>query len=126
MIRFAITTGAALAALSVAFGAFGAHAIADTVSAQRLDTWLTATKYLMYHGQALILVGILAQIFKHPLKWTAILMFSGICVFSSSLFLLVITDTPWLGAIAPIGGVLMISGWVSLIIISANRLFATK
>jgi len=123
MIRFAITAGALLAGLSVALGAFGAHALADTVSAQRLDTWQTAAKYLMYHGQALILVGILAQVFKQPLKWTAILLFSGACIFSSSLFLLVITDTPWLGAIAPIGGFLMISGWVSLFIVSVNQLF---
>ena len=86
MIRFAITAGALLAGLSVALGAFGAHALADTVSAQRLDTWQTAAKYLMYHGQALILVGILAQVFKQPLKWTAILLFSGACIFSSSLF----------------------------------------
>jgi uncharacterized membrane protein YgdD (TMEM256/DUF423 family) len=126
MIRFAITAGAVLAGLSVALGAFGAHAIADMVSAQRLDTWHTAAKYLMSHAQALILVGILAQVFKQPLKWTAILLFSGACIFSSSLFLLVITDTPWLGAIAPIGGFLMISGWVSLFIVSVNRLFSDK
>lgn len=126
MIRFAITAGALLAGLSVALGAFGAHALEDTVSAQRLDTWQTAAKYLMSHGQALILVGILAQVFKLPLKWTAILLFSGACIFSSSLFLLVITDTRWLGAIAPIGGFLMISGWVSLVIISVNQLFSNK
>jgi uncharacterized membrane protein YgdD (TMEM256/DUF423 family) len=126
MIRFAITAGAVLGAFSVALGAFGAHAIADTVSAERLDTWHIATKYLMSHGQALILVGILAQVFKQPLKWTSILLFSGICVFSSSLFLLVITDTPWLGAIAPIGGFLMILGWASLATASVSQLFSTK
>ena len=126
MIRFAITAGAILGALSVALGAFGAHAIADTVSVQRLETWNTAGKYLMTHGQALILVGILAQVFKQSLKWTAILLFSGACIFSSSLFLLVITDIPWLGAIAPIGGFLMISGWVSLVAASVNQLVSIK
>jgi len=123
MIRFAIIAGAVLAGLSVALGAFGAHAIVDTVSAERLETWHTAAKYLMSHGQALILVGILAHVFKIPLKWTIILLFSGTCVFSSSLFLLVITDTPWLGAIAPIGGFLMISGWLSLAAVSMNQFY---
>lgn len=126
MIKFAITAGAVLAGLSVALGAFGAHAIADTVSAQRMETWETAAKYLMSHGQALILVGILAQVFTLPLKWTAILLFSGASVFSSSLFLLVITDTPWLGAIAPIGGLLMISGWVALVTVTVNHFFCSK
>ena len=126
MIRFSIIAGAILAGLSVVLGAFGAHAIADTVSAQRLDTWQTAAKYLMNHGQALILVGVLAQVFKQPLKWTAIFLFTGACVFCSSLFLLVITDTDWLGAIAPIGGLLMILGWVSLAIVGINQLFTIK
>lgn len=126
MIRFAITAGAILAGLSVVLGAFGAHAIAESVSAARLETWHTSAKYLMNHGQALILVGVLAQVFKQPLKWTAVLLFSGACVFSSSLFLLVITDTPWLGAIAPIGGFLMIAGWLSLVIVSINQLFSNK
>lgn len=121
MIRFALTAGALLAGLSVVLGAFGAHAIADMVSTQRLETWHTAARYLMNHGQALILVGILARVFKQALTWTAILLFSGACIFSGSLFLLVITDTPWLGAIAPIGGLLMISGWVSLVVVSMNR-----
>ena len=126
MIRFAITAGAVLAGLSVILGAFGAHTIADTVSAERLETWHTAAKYLMSHGQALILVGILAQVFKKPLKWTVILLFSGTCVFSSSLFLLVITDTPWLGAIVPIGFFLIISGWLSLAAVSMNQFFSKK
>lgn len=114
MIRFAITAGAIFAGISVILGAFGAHAIADTVSSQRIETWQTAAKYLMTHGQALILVGILAHVFKQMFTWTVILLFAGASVFCSSLFLLVITDTAWLGAIAPIGGALMISGWAAL------------
>lgn len=124
MIRFAITAGAIFAGLSVALGAFGAHAIADLVSTERLGTWDTAAKYLMSHGQALMLMGILAQVFKQSLMWPIILLFSGTCVFCSSLFLLVITDTAWLGAITPIGGLLIISGWVSLVSVSVNRFFS--
>lgn len=123
MNKFAIVAGAMLAALSVALGAFGAHAIADQVTPQRLDTWHTAAKYLMSHGQGLLIVGILSQVFKQPLKWVAILLFAGVSVFSASLFLLVITDTPWLGAIAPIGGLLMISGWSTLAAVSVNHFF---
>lgn len=111
---FALITGASLAALSVALGAFGAHAIADMVTAERLSTWHTGARYLMYHGLGLILVGILSLNLKRNFRWVAYLLFTGTCVFSAALFLLVLLDIAWLGAVAPIGGLLMIAGWSTL------------
>ncbi|WP_196156838.1 DUF423 domain-containing protein [Reinekea sp. G2M2-21] len=119
MNRFALTAGALFCGLSVALGAFGAHAIADLVSAARLDTWHTASRYLMSHGLALLLFGTLSVIARTPFKRPVYLLFAGTSVFCASLFLLVILDTPWLGAIAPLGGVLMIAGWAD----SAFRLY---
>lgn len=114
MNRFALILGAVLCAASVALGAFGAHAISAVVTPQRLDTWDTAARYLFNHGIGLLVIGILAQVMNTQLKRASILIFSGICVFSASLFALVLTNTPWLGAIAPIGGILMIAGWIDL------------
>lgn len=114
MNRFALISGAVLCAASVALGAFGAHAISSMVTPQRLATWDTAARYLFNHGIGLLVIGLLAQVLKTPFKRVGILIFSGICVFSGSLFVLVLTNTPWLGAIAPIGGILMIAGWIDL------------
>jgi uncharacterized membrane protein YgdD (TMEM256/DUF423 family) len=116
MNTFFLQAGAILGALGVAFGAFGAHALKAMLTASgRLETYETAIKYLFYHAIALILVGILTKEFSS--KW---LVYSGnsfligILIFSGSLLLLCFSGIKIMGAIAPIGGTLMILGWVFL------------
>jgi len=114
MNRFALISGSLMCAIAVATGAFGAHALLDIVSPERIDTWQTGARYLMYHGIGLFAVGILSAVLKNPFKRPVTLLFSGATLFSLALFTLVLTNTAWLGAIAPIGGVLMILGWLGL------------
>jgi uncharacterized membrane protein YgdD (TMEM256/DUF423 family) len=99
--------GAVLALLAVAFGAFGAHALKDLVTPERLQTFETGVRYQMYHALALLIISVL------PLKHfrCAWFLLIGTIIFSSSLYLLVLTDTNLFGAITPIGGVLQIIGW---------------
>jgi uncharacterized membrane protein YgdD (TMEM256/DUF423 family) len=106
----------ALGALSVAIGAFGAHALAPMLQATgRTDTFETAVKYQMYHTLALLAVGLLLFKVEHPaLQVAAWCFFLGILVFSGSLYTLCMTGITWLGAITPIGGTLMIVGWGAL------------
>lgn len=108
--------GALTAGIAVAAGAFGAHGLVDRVTPERLQTFETAVRYQMYHGLALF--G-LAMLYRHKpissIKTSAWLFVVGILIFSGSLYLLVLTDTPWLGAITPIGGVAFILGWIWLI-----------
>jgi uncharacterized membrane protein YgdD (TMEM256/DUF423 family) len=92
--------GAALAALAVAAGALGAHALGQH---PRLDTWKTAALYHLVHAVALHLPALPTA--------TRRLHLAGIAVFSGSLYLLVLLDAPWLGAVTPIGGVCFITGW---------------
>ncbi len=106
--RTSIAVGATLAALAVALGAFGAHALAGTVTEGRLATFETGVRYLMYHGIGLVLVGLARPVNR----LIAPLMLAGSLIFSLSLYLLVLTDTGWLGAVAPIGGALMIASWL--------------
>lgn len=113
--RITAVTGALLAAIAVALGAFGAHALEGRVVPERLETFETAARYLMYHALGLLLLSRLPGT-----GVAALLMTIGVFIFSGSLLLLVLTDTGWLGAITPIGGVLMISGWL----LTAWRQFA--
>lgn len=115
--KSSIIAGAVFAFLSVAFGAFGAHALKDFLLAQaRLDTYQTAVQYQMYHALGLILVGILGHLFpKKDFKMSAILFTAGIVIFSGSLYLLCGLGIKWLGAITPIGGICFLSGWLLLI-----------
>ncbi len=101
-----------LAALAVGLGAFGAHALEESLSPKRLDTWNTAVTYHMWHALALIGLALVSRVFEVDLTWSLNLIVAGIFVFSGSLYLLCLTDTSWLGAITPIGGICFILGWV--------------
>jgi uncharacterized membrane protein YgdD (TMEM256/DUF423 family) len=113
--RLFVAVGALLAGLAVAAGAFGAHALADAVPPNRLATFETAARYGMTHALALVLVGVLLdRRADRRIRWAGWLFLAGIVLFSGSLYLLVLTDTPWLGAVTPFGGVAFISGWLVL------------
>lgn len=105
MISF-LRLGAALAALAVALGAFGAHGLADSVTPERLASWRTAATYHLVHAVALVA---LAGRAPAPALW---LLTAGIALFSGALYLLVLLDRPVLGAVAPLGGLCFIAGWV--------------
>ena len=84
-----------------------------------LATWHTASEYHFYHALALLLIGILAKQFNETginelILTSGWIITAGITIFSGSLYVLVLTNTRWLGAITPIGGVLLIIGWLTL------------
>ena len=105
----------------VACGAFGAHAVAGFVesaypdpalAARRLENWRTAAAYHLWHALAVGLCGALAG--QLPSKfWTAAggCFAAGVTIFSGSLYALVLTKQAWLGAVTPLGGVLLMAGW---------------
>ena len=111
MTRFFVLVGTVLAGLGVAAGAFGAHGLEGRVSPDRLETFHTAVTYQMYHALALLAVGWAAQGGGALVHGAGYCFVAGIVVFSGSLYLLVLTDTSWLGAITPIGGAFFLAGW---------------
>jgi len=115
MSRLFVAIGALAAAVAVAAGAFGAHGLENRVSPERLDTFQTGVTYHMYHALALFAVGwVASQWDAAAVSWAGYCFTAGIVIFSGSLYALVLTDTPWLGAITPIGGVAFIAGWILL------------
>ncbi len=122
MQKFLLISGAVLGALGVGIGAFGAHALRPVLEAsQRMDTYETAVKYQFYHAFALLVAGLLAYRIESPLLGYAGYSFlGGTLIFSGSLYILCLSGIRWLGAITPIGGVLMIAGWVLLAWAVAN------
>lgn len=102
--------GALLAFFGVALGAFGAHALGDILSPDRLGTFETAVRYQLFHGLGLLALGALPARAQRAAPW----LFVGSLVFSGSLYALVLTDTPVLGAVAPVGGTLQLVGWALL------------
>lgn len=113
--------GAILSGLAVALGAFGAHALKEGLTPERLETYKTAVSYLEWHALALLGVGfLLAYTRERMFRLAAITLLLGLLFFSGSLFVLVATDIAWLGAITPIGGVLFIASWM-LVAVGLHR-----
>lgn len=118
--KFMIQAGGILGALAVALGAFGAHALKGMLEASgRTETFETAVRYQFYHAIAMVLVGILLQKTSVDaiklLNWSGNAFAAGVIIFSGSLYAICFTGITKFGATAPIGGLLLIVGWVLLI-----------
>jgi len=110
-----ITLGAALAFFAVAFGAFGAHALKESLTAYSLGIYHTAVNYQMWHAIGLIVIGMVDQLKpSNLLRKAAWFMLAGIIIFSGSLYALSLSDIKVLGAITPIGGVCFLIAWLLL------------
>ena len=101
MDRFFFVAGSVVMLLGVAAGAFGAHGLQDYFG-EHPDlegTYLTAVRYQLIHGLALLAVAWAASQWPGSLvNWGGYLLIAGVLIFSGSLYLLVVTDTSWLGA----------------------------
>jgi len=122
--RRVLGTGAGLALLAVAAGAFAAHGLRSSVDARLLVTFETAARYQMYHALALMVVGLLslAPQFSLPLlKFAAGAFVVGILLFCGSLYLLALSGSGWLGALAPLGGGAFLLGWLATLMAVLKR-----
>jgi uncharacterized membrane protein YgdD (TMEM256/DUF423 family) len=116
MPRIFLMLGAINAFLCVAFGAFGAHGLKQSLSAEMLTVYQTGVQYHFYHSLGLIIVGlVLLHIPKSKsLLLSGWLMLGGIVLFSASLYALSLTEIRALGAITPLGGIAFLSAWLLL------------
>jgi uncharacterized membrane protein YgdD (TMEM256/DUF423 family) len=114
--RHCILWGALFGLSGVMIGAFGAHGLKALLTPDQLAIYHTGVDYQFVHALALLLLGALAQ-HQTPKAWqlAATLFIAGVFIFSGSLYLLVLTDISWLGAITPIGGTSFIAGWTALL-----------
>jgi uncharacterized membrane protein YgdD (TMEM256/DUF423 family) len=115
-IRF-IQLGSIMMALSVALGAFGAHALKSHFDAYALGIYNTGVSYQFYHALGLLAVAFISHVSENSkVRLAGYIMFISTIIFSGSLYILAITDIKWLGAITPIGGTGFIIAWILLAI----------
>ena len=113
--RLFFASGATLALLSVAAGAFAAHGLKARLGPDLMATFELAARYQMYHALALMLCGVAWARWPGPAVWLAgALFFVGILLFSGSLYVLSLTGARWLGAVTPFGGTAWLLGWAAL------------
>jgi uncharacterized membrane protein YgdD (TMEM256/DUF423 family) len=117
--------GAGSAAIAVAAGAFGAHALRARLEPRLLEVFETGARYQMYHALALFAVAWIASRLPAGGAGAATLsgwlFVAGTVLFSGSLYAMALTGIRGLGAITPLGGVCFIAGWVALAV-AASRL----
>ncbi len=103
-----VALGALNAALSVAAGAFGAHALRERLDARALEVFETAARYHMFHALGMIVAGMLAA---RGAGWAFQI---GIVLFSGSLYALALTEVKGLGVVTPLGGLAFLIAWLWL------------
>ena len=115
MTGVAASAGAIFGFLSVALGAFGAHALRERLTPAMQAIYTTAIQYAFYHALALLVVAALARAFpdfRAQIPTYAFIV--GIIIFSGSLIILSLTETRMWGAVTPIGGLAFLVGWGTL------------
>ncbi len=121
MDRKIITTAAFLGMTAIILGAFGAHALKKVLNLEQLNTFETGVKYQMYHALFLLFVGLSQTITEKTKKIIFYFIVVGVLFFSGSIYLLATNNLTAfnfrkIGFITPIGGLLLIVGWIWLFI----------
>jgi uncharacterized membrane protein YgdD (TMEM256/DUF423 family) len=118
MDRLLTVVGAVSGAVAVTVGAFGAHALRERLSPEALATFETGARYHFYHVSGLLAAAAAAGAWPGQgarlARSAGWLFLAGTVLFSGSLYLLALSGARWLGAVAPLGGVAFIAGWISL------------
>ncbi len=106
--------GAVLGLLGVAFGAFGAHGVADPTAKAWMQTGAT---YQLAH----VLAALAAVALPRPAIAAATAFLTGAVVFGGSLYAMALGAPRWMGAITPIGGVAFLAGWAMLAVAASRQ-----
>ena len=114
--RSLLIIGALLGALAIVMGAFGAHGLKEKLSPDAMDNYETAVRYMIYHVLALLFSQNFTAIKASARNTISILFLAGILFFSGSIFLIALglVEAGSIWFITPIGGILFVSGWLSL------------
>lgn len=111
--RFFLAFGAIAAALAVAAGAFGAHALRTRLDPGLFSAYETAVAYHFYHALGLLAVGLIADRLpgSRLVAWAGGTMIVGMLLFAGSLYGLSVFGAP-LGMLTPLGGLSFIAAWI--------------
>lgn len=125
MNQIVLISGAVLGILSIVLGAFGAHALKKVLSEERLSSFEVGVRYQMYAAITLLIIGFHLDFSSSIEKWAYYGLFWGCILFSGSIYILSFKDLlkfnmKFIGPITPLGGLLMIVGWLMLLISFMN------
>jgi uncharacterized membrane protein YgdD (TMEM256/DUF423 family) len=109
-----LASSGVLLALATLLGAFGAHGLRAELAPNELSVFLTADRYQFFQSLGLLGVGLSARSMNGALlSWSAALLLAGTVLFCGSLYALAFGAPHALGFVTPVGGLMLIAGWVS-------------
>jgi uncharacterized membrane protein YgdD (TMEM256/DUF423 family) len=119
MNRTIFVTAVVFGALAIALGAFGAHGLKTVLDAGEIQVFETGVRYQMYHALFLLFLANTGHVPEHKKKSIFYLIALGVILFSFSIYLLATNtltmfDFKVIGFVTPIGGLLLLLGWVIL------------
>jgi len=117
--RTTLLAAAIFGVTGVALGAFGAHALKETLLERGMTVpWETAARYQLVHSAALLALAAWQRTARgaalRRAGWAAASWAVGLVLFSGSLYALALGGPRWLGPVTPLGGISLLSGWICL------------
>ncbi len=114
-----VITAVVLIAIAIMLGAFGAHGLKNIVEPEKVVSFDKGVRYQFYTAFGMLMLGLNADKFLFSLKSVFVMMLTGMLLFSISIYFLSLQDylgvkLSFLGPITPLGGVLMITAWITL------------
>nr|WP_321452793.1 DUF423 domain-containing protein [uncultured Carboxylicivirga sp.] len=127
MKRLVLILASVYGGLSVVLGALGAHALRSILTLDKLQSFETGVRYMLIHAVVLLVIGFVFKFKTRLQKGMAWSFIIGTFLFSFSIFLLSIANVfgwqlSFLGPITPMGGLLMIAGWILLLLAIIKQL----
>lgn len=124
MTKFTIAVGIIFVFISILFNALGSHALKQTLlERQAVDSFQIACNFTMYHGLALILLGLFMHVFPQiNFIWVVGLILAGSVLFQGVIFLKSLTGVQGFGFLNPIGGMLLFLGWIYFLILVLRKI----
>ena len=121
MDKKSVLLGSCIGMLAVLLGAFGAHGLEKIATADAVASFVTGVRYQLFHAFLLLFTGTAAFISSKRKRQLSYVIMAGIVLFSGSIYLLVLDEHFGFNAssiafITPLGGLLLITGWILLII----------
>jgi uncharacterized membrane protein YgdD (TMEM256/DUF423 family) len=118
-----VTLAAITGLISVILGAMGAHGqVHDLLVAKgKLESWEVGVRYHLPHAMLLYLLALFSGAGGKRLTRAWLSLFLGVIFFSGSIYLLAYFGWKWLGPVTPLGGLLLMVGWLQLAFIRWQR-----
>lgn len=115
MNKYILGVSALFGVLSIVLGAFGAHQLEEQLEPEKMASFQTGVRYMIYHVLATVMISNTPLIRVKSKNFIGLCFVFGILCFSGSIFLLsldlVASKNIWF--VTPFGGILFILGWLA-------------